>query len=42
VFTVPGAEVMRRYPRAADFAALCAALDPERRFVNAFLDRLGL
>ena len=42
VFTLDGAEVRSRYPRADDFAALAAAYDPERRFVNDYLARLGL
>ena len=42
VFTLPGSEVRARYPRFEDFATLCAEFDPERRFVNAYLQRLGL
>lgn len=42
VFELPGDEVRRRYPRWDDFVALRAELDPERRFVNAYLERLGL
>lgn len=42
VFTLDGAEVRSRYPRWEDFAALRAEFDPERRFVNAYLERLGL
>lgn len=42
VFTLPGEEVTARYPRWADFAALCAECDPERRFVNDYVRRLGL
>ncbi|ALX65740.1 D-arabinono-1,4-lactone oxidase [Microbacterium sp. XT11] len=42
VFTLDGAEVRARYPRWADFAALAAEHDPERRFVNDYLERLGL
>ncbi|MGM1018908.1 MAG: FAD-binding protein [Actinomycetota bacterium] len=42
VFTLPGDEVRRRYPRWEDFAALRAEYDPERRLVNPFLERLGL
>lgn len=42
VFTLPGDEVRRRYPRWDDFAALRARFDPERRFANAYLERLGL
>lgn len=42
VFTLPGDEVRGRYPRWDDFAALRAEFDPERRFVNDYLERLGL
>ncbi|MFT4260459.1 D-arabinono-1,4-lactone oxidase [Microbacterium sp.] len=42
VFTLDGAEVRSRYPRWDDFAALAATYDPERRFVNPYLERLGL
>jgi xylitol oxidase len=42
VFTLDAAEVRSRYPRWEDFAALAAAYDPERRFVNPYLERLGL
>ena len=42
VFTLPGDEVRRRYPRWDDFAALRARFDPEGRFRNAYLARLGL
>lgn len=42
VFTLDGAEVRARYPRWDDFAALRHELDPERRFVNAYLERLGV
>ncbi|WP_243695435.1 D-arabinono-1,4-lactone oxidase [Agromyces protaetiae] len=42
VFTLPGDEVRRRYPRFDDFAALRARVDPDRRFVNPYLERLGL
>ncbi|WP_206475770.1 D-arabinono-1,4-lactone oxidase [Microbacterium sp. KRD172] len=42
VFTLDGAEVRSRYPRWDDFAALAAQHDPERRFVNEYLERLGL
>lgn len=42
VFTLDGAEVRSRYPRFDDFAALRAGLDPERRLVNPYLERLGL
>ena len=41
VFTLDGAEVRSRDPRWDDFAALRADLDPERRFMNPFLERLG-
>lgn len=42
VFTLDAAEVRSRYPRWDDFAALAARLDPERRLVNPYLERLGL
>lgn len=42
VFTLDGAEVRSRYPRWNDFAALRHELDPQRRFVNAYLERLGI
>ncbi|MFC7787436.1 D-arabinono-1,4-lactone oxidase [Microbacterium sp. MAHUQ-60] len=42
VFTLDAAEVRHRYPRWDDFAALRAHYDPERRFVNEYLERLGL
>ena len=42
VFTLPGDEVRRRYPRWDDFAALRARFDPEGRLRNAYLSRLGL
>ena len=42
VYVLDGAEVRSRYPRWSDFAALRASIDPERRFVNEYLERLGL
>lgn len=42
VFTLDGAEVRSRHPRWDDFAGLRAELDPQRRFVNHYLERLGL
>jgi xylitol oxidase len=42
VFTLDGAEVRSRYPRFDDFAALAARYDPQRRFINPYLERLGL
>lgn len=42
IYTLDAAEVRSRYPRWDDFAALRAAVDPERRFVNAHLRRLGV
>ncbi|MFJ2552252.1 FAD-binding protein [Microbacterium sp. NPDC087591] len=42
VFTLDASEVRSRYPRWQDFAALAGAYDPERRFVNPYLERLGL
>lgn len=43
VFDVDAARerLPRLYPRWDDFRQLRAALDPERRFVNSFLERLG-
>jgi xylitol oxidase len=41
VFTLPGEEVMRRYPRAADFSALREKFDAKRHFVNGSLKRLS-
>ncbi|MBS1906436.1 MAG: FAD-binding protein [Actinobacteria bacterium] len=40
--TLEPAEVHRRLPRWADFAALEARMDPAGRFRNAYLERLGL
>ncbi|MFD5215316.1 FAD-binding protein [Microbacterium sp. NPDC058345] len=42
VFTLDAAEVRHRHPRWDDFAALRARMDPEGRFRNGFLERLGL
>ncbi|HEY1106639.1 MAG TPA: D-arabinono-1,4-lactone oxidase, partial [Agromyces sp.] len=41
LFALPAEEVRGRYPRWDDFAALRARYDPERRFVNPYLERLG-
>lgn len=41
VFTMPGDEVARRYPRWADFAGLLGRMDPAGRFSNVYLTRLG-
>jgi L-gulono-1,4-lactone dehydrogenase len=38
--TLDAAELAARYPRHADAVALRAALDPERRFGNAYVDRV--
>jgi xylitol oxidase len=40
VFTTDPARVRASYPRMADFQALAAETDPDRKFRNAFLDRL--
>lgn len=40
VFTLPGDEVRRRYPRFDDFARLRERFDPEGRFLNDYLERL--
>ncbi|MFE5401114.1 FAD-binding protein [Streptomyces sp. NPDC056580] len=37
VFTVPPAELRRRYPRLAGFRALARSLDPTGKFSNAFV-----
>ncbi|WP_445282733.1 FAD-binding protein [Streptomyces sp. DSM 118148] len=37
VFTVPPAELRRRYPRLAAFRALARSLDPTGKFSNAFV-----
>lgn len=42
LFALDGAEVAARYPRWVDFAQLRDRLDPQRRFGNAFLRRVGL
>jgi alditol oxidase len=42
VFTLPGDELRRRYPRFDDFAALRERHDPEGRLRNVFLERIGL
>ncbi|WP_309065645.1 FAD-binding protein [Microbacterium sp.] len=42
IFTLPGEEVRRRYPRWDDVAALRDRMDPERVFMNGFLEGLGL
>jgi xylitol oxidase len=42
LFTMDAEEVRSRYPRWDDFAALARRLDPDGRFGNAFLARLGI
>ncbi|WP_300265754.1 D-arabinono-1,4-lactone oxidase [Microbacterium sp.] len=42
VYTLDAAEVRARYPRWSDFTALRESVDPERRFVNDYLRRLGV
>jgi xylitol oxidase len=42
LFALPAEELRARYPRWDDFAALRERLDPERRFVNDYLERIGL
>jgi alditol oxidase len=37
LFTIPGQELERQYPRLADFRALAAQYDPEGKFRNEFL-----
>jgi xylitol oxidase len=39
-FTQPSEELLRVYPRLADFAALRAERDPGGKFSNAFTERL--
>ena len=39
---MPPAVVRAHYPRLADFGALAARHDPERRFGNAFLEHFVL
>ena len=38
--TLGAADLAERYPRFADFVALRDRLDPDRRFTNAYLDRI--
>ncbi|MCW2608182.1 MAG: FAD-dependent oxidoreductase [Frankiales bacterium] len=38
--TLDAARLAERYPRFAEFTALRDAVDPERRFANAYLDRV--
>ena len=42
VFALDSAELRSRYPRWDDFAALRTQIDPDRRFINDYLERLGL
>ncbi len=42
LFTLDAGALRERYPRWDDFADLRARLDPERRFENDFIRRLGL
>lgn len=42
VTTLPPEEITARYERWPDFARLAGSLDPERRFVGQYLERLGL
>ncbi|MDO5737134.1 MAG: FAD-binding protein [Propionibacteriaceae bacterium] len=42
ISTMAPQKIAARYPRWDDFAALRSHLDPERRFTNAHLSRLGL
>ncbi|MGX5695537.1 D-arabinono-1,4-lactone oxidase [Agromyces soli] len=42
LFALPADVLRARYPRWGDFAALRERFDPERRFVNAYLERVGL
>ena len=38
--TLGASDFAERYPRFADFVALRDRLDPDRRFTNAYLDRV--
>lgn len=40
--TLPPEEITARYERWPDFARLAGSLDPERRFVGQYLERLSL
>ncbi|AQP49526.1 D-arabinono-1,4-lactone oxidase [Tessaracoccus flavescens] len=40
--TLPPEEITARHERWPDFARLAGSLDPERRFVGQYLERLGL
>ena len=42
LFAMPGAAIAQRYPDWHRFTALRDRLDPDRRFGNAYLERLGL
>lgn len=42
LFTMPSDELRRRYPRFDEFAALRERFDPDGRFRNAYLARVGL
>lgn len=42
LFTMPAAELRARYPRFDDFGALRRRFDPDGRFRNAYLERVGL
>lgn len=42
LFALPAEELRRRLPQFDDFAALRTRFDPERRFANAYLERIGL
>jgi len=42
VFTVPAERIPACYPRLADFQDLATRMDPERTFVNDYLQRTVL
>lgn len=42
LFTMQATELRRRYPRFDDFAGLRERFDPDGRFRNAYLERVGL
>ena len=42
LFSVPAAELERRYPRLAEFRALRRSLDPSGKFLNSYLRACGV
>ena len=39
MFTMPPADIQKRYPRMADFRDLIATHDPKGKFRNAFVEK---